>query len=134
MRAGLAVITCTLALTFSFYGLVAILSGTPGGFVSRLPFYVLGTAVAFVGTILVLEQHRRDGQVIIVIATVVATVAFLMLALGAEGVVYAQENTTEVLTSQLFVYLSAAGMITTGLGYWGLRHWREILGTSAGRL
>lgn len=133
-RAVVVVLVCTLALTFSFFGLVAIVTGETGAFISRLPFYVLGTAAAFVGTILLLEEHRRDGEAIIVMATVAAAVAFLVLALGVEGVAYAVERPGEVLTSQLFLYLTAAGMIATGLGYWGLHHWRELLGTSAGRL
>ncbi len=133
-RAVAIVLACTLALTFSFFGLVAIVTGESGAFVSRLPFYVLMTAVAFVGTILFLEEHRHDGRAIITMATVAAVVAFLVVALGAEGVAYAVDRPGEVLTSKLFLYLSAAGMIATGLGYWGLHHWREVLGTSAGRL
>jgi len=55
-QAGLFVVGSTIALTASFLGIVGLLTGEVAGLATRLPFYVLATAVAFVGSIIVFEE------------------------------------------------------------------------------
>jgi len=125
-RAGALVAGCTLVLTASFVGLVALLSAQAPGVGTRLPLYVLGTAGAFVGSILVLETRRSDGETIIAGAGAVAVGTFVFATLSGEGVVYAMQNPGQLVASQLIFYFLAAGMIGTGLGYWGIQHWQEL--------
>jgi len=125
-RAGALVAVCTLVLTASFVGLVALLSGEAPGVSDRLPLYVLGMATAFVGTILLFEAQGVDGRTIMATAGSVALGTFVFLTLGSEGVVHAVENPGQVVASQLVFYFLAAGLIGTGLGYWGIRHWQEL--------
>lgn len=125
-RAGALVAVCTLVLTASFVGLVALLSGKAPGISGRLPFYVLGMATAFVGTIVLFETQGHDGRTIIATAGSVALGAFILLTLGGEGAMHVWRNPGQVVASQLLFYFLAAGMIGTGLGYWGVNHWQEL--------
>ncbi|WP_136715856.1 hypothetical protein [Halorientalis salina] len=125
-RAGALVAICTLVLTASFVGLVALLSGQAPGVSGRLPLYVLGMATAFVGTILLFEAQGIDGRTIIATAGSVALGTFIFLTLGGEGIVHVVRNPGQVVASQLLFYFLAAGMIGTGLGYWGIQHWHEL--------
>jgi hypothetical protein len=133
-RVGALVAGCTLVLTAAFVGVVALVSGLSPGLNTRLPVYVLVMAGSFVGTLLVVERRRRDGRQIIVTAAGVGTAAFVLVALAGEGLSYAAANPTEVFDPTLILYLLAAGLIGTGLGYWGVRHWREFTGEQAGGL
>jgi uncharacterized membrane protein len=130
-RVGALVGGCTLVLTAAFVGVVALVSGLSPGLNTRLPVYVLVMAGSFVGTLLVVERRRRDGRQIIVTATGVGTAVFVLVALAGEGVSYAAANPAEVFDPTLILYLLAAGLIGTGLGYWGVRHWREFTGGGA---
>ena len=50
-----------------------------------------------------------------------------------EGVLFAFRNPELVFVSQLVYYFIAAALIGTGIGYWGVRHWREFAGQSSSR-
>lgn len=131
--AGIA--TCTALLTAAFVGVVGLASGSSGGVVARLPLYVLASSVAFVGTLLVVDHVRTDGLTVLGRAVAAGVVTFVLVALGAEGVVYALTSPESVVASHLFAYLFSAAIIASGLGYWGLHNWREVRGLVAdGRL
>lgn len=125
-RAGALVAGCTLVLTASFVGLVALVSGAAVGVVDRLPLYVLGMASAFVGAIVVFEMEGEDGGRVLLIAGALALTTFLVTLLSGEGIVHALRHPGQVIASQLLLYLLAAGMIATGLGYWVGQHWQEL--------
>ena len=132
------VVVSTLVLTATFIGVVALLSGGNEDVGTRLPFYVLSMAVGFVGVVVLNEQRygqRADGRAILGTAAGIALVVFLVVALAGEGLMFAGANPGEVVLSELFLYFLAAGLIGTGLGYWGLHHWREFARTQpTGRL
>lgn len=126
-RVGALIITCTTVLTLAFFGLVALLTGTAADIGTRLPFYVLGMAGVFVATIIGLEERRQEGQVILIAASSTAVIGGIIFTLGGEGIVYAANHPDQALASQQFLYLVAAGLIATGVGFWGINHWREAL-------
>lgn len=129
-RVGVLVIGCTAALTLSFIGLFAFVTGQAGGVVERVPYYVLGMAVVFVAAIIGLEQRRRaphDSRDTLIVSATTAIILFIFLTLGGEGFVYAAERPDTALAAQRFLYLVAAGLISTGLGYWGVRNRREVI-------
>lgn len=129
-RVGMLVVGCTAALTLSFVGLFAFVTGQAAGVVDRVPYYALGMAVVFVTAIIGLEQRRRtprDGREVPVVATIVAVIAFAFLTLGGEGFVYAARSPNQALAAQRFLYLVAAGLISTGIGYWGVRNRRDVI-------
>lgn len=124
-RAAVLVVACTLVLTASFVGVLALIDGSPD-FGSRLPVYVLAMAVAFVAAVFLAERRTASGRDILVTAAGVALAVFVLIALGGEGIVYAVRYPDRVIASDLLLYFVAAGLIGTGLGYWGVRHWREF--------
>lgn len=128
-RVGVFIVGCTAALTLSFVGVFAFATGSAPDIVDRIPYYVLGMAVTFVAAIIGLEARRTryDGQAILVIASAVAGGALVFLTLGGEGLVYAARNPDQAFAAQRFLYLVAAGLISTGIGYWGLRHRADVL-------
>jgi hypothetical protein len=128
-QAGIFVVLSTLALTASFLGLVALVTGDVTGSNARLPVYVLGTALAFVGAILIFEEEYHAGRRVLEAAAVVAVGTLVLLLFGGEGVAYLFQQPDRVVSSQSLFYLLAAGLIGTGLGYWGLHHWRELTGS-----
>lgn len=133
VQATLLVLGCTLTLTFSFFGVFAILSGEMTGIGNRLPFYVLGMAVVFVAIVVYMEEQKAHGRTIIASASSFGVTAFLVFTLGTEGLIYSAENPGSVMTSKQFLYVVAAGMITTGIGYWMLKHWDEVVHNSPRR-
>lgn len=129
----LAVIAfCTLLLTASFVGVLAIVSGDVTNLFSRVPWYVVVASIAFIATILLLETANADGQAVILSAGFIGVLAFVATLLSVEGVLYAVEYPGRVFVSQLVLYLFAAGLIGTGLGYWALNHWREFTQSTSG--
>jgi len=128
-QAGIFVALSTLALTASFLGLVALVTGTVTGSNARLPVYVLGTALAFVVAILRFEEEYHTGRRVLEAAAVAAAGTFVLLLFGGEGVAYLLQRPEQVVSSQSLFYLLAAGLIGTGLGYWGLHHWQELTGS-----
>jgi len=131
-RAGLFLVVSTLALTASFLGVVSVLTGGVTGGADRLPFYVLTMALAFVVAVVVFEDEFHDGRQILQLAVGAAVATFLLVTMGGEGVAFTVQHTDQVLSSQLLFYFLAAGLIGTGLGYWGLRHWEEVTGPGRG--
>lgn len=131
-RIGGLVVGSTLVLTMSFFGVVALVTGNAGGALDRLPYYVLAAAAAFVGSLVLLEEWALDGETVIRAASAVATAAFLLVGLSAEGGRYVALNSATVMTSQMFVYVLSAGMIATGIGFWTARHYRELNTRSSG--
>ncbi|MFB6082902.1 MAG: hypothetical protein ABEJ94_01490 [Halorientalis sp.] len=125
-RAGALIAVCTLVLTATFLGLVALISGEAAGLSDRLPAYVVGMATAFVGAVLIAEAEGFDGQTVIVGAGAVALGTFVVLTLGGEGILHAIRNPGALVTSHLLFYFLAAGMIATGFGYWAINHWGEL--------
>lgn len=133
-RISLVMGICTLLLTFSFIGILALLSGEVGDPMSRLPWYLLVSALAFVATIVVLEVYGAGGQEIIVTATVIALWAFLLIALSVEGMIFTVNHPEDVFVSRHVLYFLAAGLLATGIAYWALHHWREFTGRAPARL
>ena len=131
-RVALLVAACTLVLTASFVGVLALTTGATAGVAVRLPWYVLAAAATFVGALLLAEQRTDDGQAVLVAAGVTGGVAFLVVALAAEGIVYAATNPGRALNLSVLLYVVAAALVGTGIGYWGINHWREVTGGSVG--
>ena len=121
-RAGPLIGVCTVALTAAFVGVIGLASGATGGVVGRLPLYVLASAVLFVATLLAAEDSRNGGVTTLTRAATVGVGGFLLLGLGAEGIVYAVTHPDAVVASHLFVYLLSAVIIASGLGYWAVRN------------
>jgi hypothetical protein len=117
---------CTALLTACFLGMVGLVSGAAGGLVARLPLYVLGGSVSFVGVMLVVDHSYEDGPVVLARAAGAALTTFVVALLGAEGVVYAVAQPESVVASHLFVYLLSAAIIASGLGYWGVQNWADV--------
>lgn len=132
VRAGAVIAGSTFALTAAFVGVVALLDGAATGVVGRFPFYVLAGAVVFVASLLLLDHEDVEGTTVIVATTVLGVTALVVVGLGVEGVRYALVDTSEVFGNRLVVYFVAAGLICTGLTYWGLNHWREFTGYADG--
>lgn len=119
------IVACTLLLTAGFVGFIAAISGELGGFEARIQWYFAVAALVFVATIVLLELNDAGGATIITSATVVGVLAFLLIFLAAEGVLFTLDNPETVELSRLVVFASAA-LVATGIGYWALRHWREF--------
>lgn len=131
LRIGVLIVACTILLTGSFVGLLAAISGVlQDTWVSRVPWYLVVGAAVFVGTIILLEINDADGRTIIVTAGVFGTLAFLLVSLGIEGYIYTYHNPDQIL-QRLILYFVAASLVATGVGYWGLRHWREFTAQQA---
>jgi len=126
VRTGALVGLCTGALTAAFVGIASIVTGNAAGVVTRLQFYILAGAVAFVGGLLVLEESRHGGQTVLTGATAAGVVGFLLLGLGSEGVLFALAEPEIVFSSSLFVYIVAAALIASGVGYWSVRNWQLV--------
>jgi drug/metabolite transporter (DMT)-like permease len=124
---GAVIVGTAAVLTAALVGVVALATGPPEGVVDRLPAYALVAAVGFVGALLVLEQSRHRGtEAVPAVAAGIGALAGLLAGLGTEGALYAVRNPDRVITSRLVVYLLAAALVAAGLGYWGLRHWRQV--------
>jgi hypothetical protein len=82
--------------------------------------------VAFVAAVVLAEERTARGDQSIKLAGGGATGAFVVAALGTEGVIFTLREPSTALSSQLFPYIVAAGLVATGLGVWAARHWREF--------
>ncbi|WP_049981840.1 hypothetical protein [Halolamina rubra] len=119
---------CSLLLTASFVGVLAIVSGNVGDLGTRIPAYLIVMAVAFVVTVVALERNEIDGRLILMTTVVISGVTFLLSLLAVEGVYYTIRSPAAVFNTQLVYYMLSAGLVATGLGYWSLNHWREFTG------
>lgn len=134
MRVGGIVVGCTFALTASFFGAVAIVTGEANGLAGRLPFYVLGAAIVFVVALVVLDDLLVDGVAILQGAGGVGVGAFVFFTLGVEGIAFAVSDPGKVVATQLFLYVVAAGMIASGIGFWAIRHGKSLTVTKGSSL
>lgn len=128
VRVSVVVAVATLFLTASFVGLLALLNGDLRGSSSHIAWYLTVAAVAFVGVIILLETQDAAGTSIITTAAIVAALVFVLVSLGVEGLLYTVRNPAAVFVSQTILYFFAAALIGSGVGYWALRHWREVVG------
>lgn len=126
LRIGALIAAFTVLLWSAFIGLVGVAAGDVTGFEDRVPWYIVLAAVAFVATIVLLELNDADGKTIIVSAFVVGVFSLILTFLGFEGFRHLVANPRLLFDSQLVLYFFAAALVATGLGYWGLRHWREF--------
>lgn len=126
LRVLLVIGFCTVLLTASFVGVLAVISGEVESASSRIPWYLVITAAVFVGTIILLEEGGADGSTIITSALLFSILGFAVISLAVEGIFFAIEYPELVFVSQLVLYFFAAGLIGAGVGYWALNHWREF--------
>lgn len=125
-RTLVTVVGFTIVLTAGFVGLAAIVKGDTSGVSGRISYYVLTVAVGFLVSLWKLDDPDRDGVTVLVAAGGIGASAGTLIALAVEGIVYAIAEPGTVMGSDLLVYFLAAAIICTGLGIWGLRHWREF--------
>jgi hypothetical protein len=127
VRAAAMVGVSTTFVTAAFIGIVALATGAVADLADRLPFYVLIMAIVFTGFVFLIDARANDGGTVIVSSIGVAILGFGMVLLAGEGLVFLITKPDQLLTSQLIIYLISAGLVCTGLAYWGLRHWREFV-------
>lgn len=127
LKGGGIVLLSTLAVTVAFVGVLAFVTGNTPGIKSRVPFYVVAFSVAFTGLLVSLERYFDEGDQIFLIALVLSLIVGVVVSLDVEGILYASANPGQLVASQLFLYLVAAGFLCTGLVYWGVHHWREFV-------
>ena len=121
-RIGLPIVACTGVLTLGFFGVLALATDQAPQLSFRVPVYVFGAAVTFVAAIVGLDRMHREGQRILAAATGLSIASFAVLLLGGEGALYVARHPDRVVESRQFLYLIAAGLVTTGLGYWSVHH------------
>lgn len=132
VRVGGLIAVCTLLLTASFVGVLAVTTNGLAGISNRVPWYILVAAIVFVGTIVLLEREQIEGSTIITTAFFVSLFGSGIVLLAVEGVQFTLDNPDLVFGSQLVLYFLAAGLVGTGVGYWAINHWREFSGTQSG--
>lgn len=123
----LFVLASSLVLTVSFVGALGLLSGDLSNTQSRLPVYVLGAAVVFVGLMFGLIRYDADGVTAMFGSVGLSAIGFVLIGLSGEGLVYAVQYPGRVFGSQLLLYFLAAGLIGTGLGFWCVSYWRDFV-------
>ncbi|MFB9825689.1 hypothetical protein [Halobaculum roseum] len=128
IRAGGVVLSFTAVLTAAFVGILGLLRGSVTDTGSRLPLYTLAFAVTFVAAIYLFSRYGADARTVLFSGLGFGAVAFVLFGLGAEGVVYAVRSPAAVFGSHLVIYFLSAGMIVTGVGFWLVTHWRELIG------
>ncbi|MFB6359738.1 MAG: hypothetical protein ABEH59_00285 [Halobacteriales archaeon] len=126
-RAAALVGVSTAVVTAAFIGIVALATGEVAGLSDRLPFYVLLMAVVFTSFVFLIDARASEGGIVIISSIGVAILGFVLVLLAGEGVVLLVTQPDQLLASQLLIYLVSAGLVCTGLAYWGLRHWREFV-------
>lgn len=131
LRIGILICGCTVVLTASFVGIIAAFSGEISGVGGRTPWYVLAAASVFVATIVLLEMNDADGRTIISSSVFAGVASFIAIVFGVEGLIFTVNNPGTVFVSQLLLYFVAAALVATGVGFWGLRHWREFIKPSS---
>lgn len=127
-RITVIIAACTVILTFSLLGILAIVSGDLTATSDRLPWYLVVGALAFVASIVLLEGHGATGREIIVTASITAIWSFVLIALAIEGLRFTVQQPEEVFVSRTLLYFLAAALMGTGVAYWALHHWREFTG------
>jgi hypothetical protein len=115
----------TFVITAAIVGLIAIIDGDATGIGGHMPFYVLAAAVVFTALEVTFEFQLEDPIKILSTSAVLGVATLVLVTLASEGVLYAVANPSFVL-SRLIVYIVAAGLISTGVIFWAVRHWREL--------
>lgn len=121
-QVGLPIVVSTTVFTLGFFGILALATGQTPRLGLRVPVYAFGGATTFVGAIVGLDQLRREGTDVLTTAAGLAIGAFGVLLLGGEGALYATRNAGKLVETRLFLYLIAAGLVSTGLTYWSVRY------------
>ncbi len=116
----------TLLVTSSLVGVLALTEGLTTGIGGRVPYYVLATAIVFVGLVVFLERELDDGARIITTSVVVSVVSLVVISLSVEGILFGVAFPDRLL-SNLLPYFLSAGLISTGLIIWAIQHWREFV-------
>ena len=128
-RVFLTVASTTVLLTFAFVGLAVLWEGrVVSGVTTRTPFYVLVFSIAFILSLLKLDSRDRDGTQILIATTGIGTATSILIGLATEGIAYTLTEPGVVFQEGLVVVFLSAAIICTGLGIWGVRHWREFVG------
>ena len=123
-----AVVGSTVVLTAAFVGLAALIGGQLSGSLGRVPFYLLVAAIVFMLTLWKLDDRERDGLTVLVAVTGIGLLGGVIFGLAVEGANFAISNPSTVFHSwDVIVFFAAAAIICTGLGLWGVRHWREVV-------
>lgn len=128
LRIVVLIAVSTVFLTASFIGIISFLSGDITDISTRLPWYLVIGGLSFVGSIILLEAQGSDGRTIIVTSFTIMIVMFILTVLAFEGVLFTTEKPGLVFNTQLILYFFSAALVGVGIGYWGLRHWREFTG------
>lgn len=126
LRIVVLIAVSTIFLTASFIGIVSFLSGDITDISTRLPWYLVIGGLSFVGSIILLEAQGSDGRTIIVTSLTIMIVMFFLTVLAFEGILFTIEKPGVVFNTQLILYFFSAALFAVGIGYWGLKHWREF--------
>jgi len=127
VRLAVAVLACTVVLTAMFVGVLSLSTGGVPGLGERLPFYVLAMGLIFVAAIVALDGKLGNPLATLKYAVAAGAFGFAGIVLSGEGVTHVLSNSRELLTSQLLFYFVAAGLVGTGLAYWAMRNWRDVV-------
>lgn len=130
IRIVIIIAISTVFLTASFIGIVSFLSGDINNVSTRLPWYLVIGGISFVGSIILLEAQGSDGRTIIVTSFTIMVLMFVLTVLAFEGVLFTMDQPELVFNSQLILYFFSAALVGVGIGYWGLKHWREFTAQS----
>lgn len=134
VRGTLIVGLSTVVLTSSFIGVIALFSGETHTLSARFPYYLILMGLVFVATIFLLEEHGSEPRITILTATITGLLTLILSVLGLEGMMYTISNPQLVFDEQLVFYFIAAALIATGVTYWAIKHWRELIGNGSGGL
>lgn len=127
VRACAIILGFTVVLTADFVGVLALVSSPAPDVAARVPLYTLAMAGAFVATIYGFVRYGADARTVLLSATGFGVAAFVLVGLAVEGLVFAIDHPEDVFGSQLVVYFLAAGLIGTGIGYWLVAYWRDLV-------
>lgn len=122
--AGLIALS-TFVITASIVGVLALVNGAAADLGDHMPYYVLVAAITFTAMEVAFEFQLDDPIKIISTSAVLGISSLVGITLTVEGILYGLANPTLVV-SRLIVYIIAAGLISTGLIFWAVRHWREL--------
>lgn len=115
----------TFVVTSSIVGILAITTGQTPGIGWRVPYYVLGAAGVFTGLVVYLELRLEEGSKIILTSGAIGVLSLFLISFGVEGLFFGYRSPGQLL-SNILPYVVTAGLISTGLIIWSVRHWREF--------
>lgn len=127
VRASAVILGFTAVLTADFVGILALIERSNLDVASRVPVYSLAMAGAFVATIYSFSRYGADARTVLLSATGFGVAAFVLVGLAVEGVVYALTSPGRAFDSQVVIYFLAAGLMGTGVGYWLVAYWRDLV-------